>query len=255
MSRSGNGKLNLAELREAIAGVDAKLAEIEAEVIEAKHTKRRTAQSSPVDWHKADGRERESKAECERLNDVRVELEADLVEAELVEETKRRKGLAEEVMAIARDMRQSQLPVHLVAVITEIEELIEDLARVRLICGAGPGGEGAVVNARNLLLTAFARLPWTRFGAPDRRWAASELIQSWAAACEGGAKRFAAENPKSASSRSAAWGKPVANAVATGKPNGGIDPAKPIRGDDPTFRVYNDAADAAKAKYAAMKGK
>src|SRR6266536_1446271 len=170
MSRSGNGKLNLAELREAIAGVDAKLAEIEAEVIEAKHTKRRTAQSSPVDWHKADGRERESKAECERLNDVRVELEADLVEAELVEETKRRKGLAEEVMAIARDMKQSQLPVHLASVIAEIENVIDDLARVRLLVGAGPGAEGAQVNLRNLVLTSSGRLPWLRFGSPDRRW-------------------------------------------------------------------------------------
>src|SRR6266536_3183655 len=143
MSSRGNGKPSLTELREQIAAVDAKLGELESEVIEARHTKRRTAQSSPVDWHKADGREREAKAECERLNDVRVELEADLVEAELVEEAKRRKGLAEEVMAIARDMKQSQLPVHLASVIAEIENVIDDLARVRLLVGAGPGFDSA----------------------------------------------------------------------------------------------------------------
>jgi len=39
-------------------------------------------------------------------------------------------------LAISKDLRRSQLPVHLATVITEIEELIDDLARA----GSLPSG-------------------------------------------------------------------------------------------------------------------
>ncbi len=67
---------------------------------------------------------------------MRVQLGSDLAEAEALEELKRRRGLAEEALAISKDLRRSQLPVHLATVITEIEELIDDLARA----GSLPSG-------------------------------------------------------------------------------------------------------------------
>jgi len=70
------------------------------------------------------------------LKDVRVQLGSDLAEAEALEKLKRRRGLAEEASAISKDLRRSQLPVHLATVITEIEELIDDLARA----GSLPSG-------------------------------------------------------------------------------------------------------------------
>lgn len=67
---------------------------------------------------------------------MRVQLGSDLAEAEALEKLKRRRGLAEEALAISKDLRRSQLPVHLATVITEIEELIDDLARA----GSLPSG-------------------------------------------------------------------------------------------------------------------
>ena len=109
-AKQPNGKSkNVEDLRAAIEEVDAQLAAIEAEVIEQRLDKKRTAQSDPKAWHAADDREHEVRADVARLQDVRVQLESDLAEAEQVEEMRRRRGLAEEAVAISKQLRHARI--------------------------------------------------------------------------------------------------------------------------------------------------
>jgi hypothetical protein len=118
----------------------------------------------------------------------RAQLEADLAEGTAADEARLRESRAQEALAIAADLRKSKLPEHIAGVVIAIDEMLDDVDRAQRLTGGGPSPEGAQINVRNLLLTAFAKFPWRRFGPPDRRWGADDLLQSWGDAVDGSAR-------------------------------------------------------------------